>query len=267
MSGAVEPLSGHCQHVSSDLSFFRDFLVCQEGAIVRNGIDIDRAENVGSLEMGEVVRAYDRCVNSSGVLRYQTARGWVSELTRGPGRENIAELISVSVGEAPDSLYKWSKLSAKESKRVDCGIPDLRSVSAAVLSRMHTSQVTLFGALERVMVSGIRPPPRSNLSSNKTLVKKDVMSLSKSLSVNLQSNFDFAKKMISSQKEGEEGDATLCMYHGNQLSLLLYSLTDTRETLQRRSMFNLPVSNSEPRFLLCQPPLLNPSLVVASCSS
>ena len=33
-------------------------IVCQEGAIVRNGIDIDRCDNVGALEMGEVVTAY-----------------------------------------------------------------------------------------------------------------------------------------------------------------------------------------------------------------
>ena len=36
-------------------------IVCQEGAIVRNGIDIDRCENIGSLEMGEVVCAYGEC--------------------------------------------------------------------------------------------------------------------------------------------------------------------------------------------------------------
>lgn len=33
-------------------------IVCQEGAILRNGIDIDRCENVGNVEMGEVLYAY-----------------------------------------------------------------------------------------------------------------------------------------------------------------------------------------------------------------
>jgi len=37
---------------------YRIRIVCQEGAIVRNGIDIDRCENVGNLEMGEIVYAY-----------------------------------------------------------------------------------------------------------------------------------------------------------------------------------------------------------------
>lgn len=37
---------------------YRIRIVCQEGAIVRNGIDIDRCDNVGSVEMGEIVHAY-----------------------------------------------------------------------------------------------------------------------------------------------------------------------------------------------------------------
>ncbi len=37
---------------------YRIRIVCQEGAIVRNGIDIDRCENVGNVEMGEIVYAY-----------------------------------------------------------------------------------------------------------------------------------------------------------------------------------------------------------------
>lgn len=37
---------------------YKIHIVCQEGAIVRNGIDIDRCENVGNLEMGEIVNAY-----------------------------------------------------------------------------------------------------------------------------------------------------------------------------------------------------------------
>ncbi len=58
-------------------------IVCQEGASVRNVIEIDRCLSVGNVEMGEIIYAYARCVNSSGVLRYQTNRGWVLECTRG----------------------------------------------------------------------------------------------------------------------------------------------------------------------------------------
>ena len=112
-------------------------IVCQEGAVVRNGIDIDRCESVGNIEMGEIVYAYDRCINSSGVLRYRTSRGWVSELARGHGRENITEVLDVSIG---DNLSS-SDLEFNQT-RIECGVPDLRSVASAVLARLHGSQVS-----------------------------------------------------------------------------------------------------------------------------
>ena len=55
--------------------------VCQEGAVVRDGIEIDSCTPVGGLEMGEIVEDFDRCINSSGVMRYCTKKGWVSEQT------------------------------------------------------------------------------------------------------------------------------------------------------------------------------------------
>lgn len=87
----------------------------------------------------------DRCVNSSGVLRYQTSRGWVSELTRGHGRESITEILDVSSSD-DDVLPPISTGSSSSeevgSKRIECGVPDLRSVGASVLARLHGSQVS-----------------------------------------------------------------------------------------------------------------------------
>lgn len=80
----------------------------------------------------------DRCINSSGVLRYRTGRGWVSELTRGHGRENIKEILDVCVGAGP--------LSGGDDEarptRIEYGVPDLRSAGASILARLHGSQVS-----------------------------------------------------------------------------------------------------------------------------
>lgn len=111
-------------------------IVCQEGAIVRDGIDIDHCESVGNIEMGEIVYAYDRCINSSGVLRYRTSRGWVSELARGHGRENITEVLDISIG-----AHLPLSDTGVNSKRTECGVPDLRSAAASVLTRLYGSQV------------------------------------------------------------------------------------------------------------------------------
>jgi len=120
-------------------------IVCQEGAIVRNGIDIDRCDSVGNMEMGEVAYAYDRCINSSGVLRYRTSRGWVSELTRGLQRDGITEVIDVNVQAAvPPEIVDSSSDSIEAKKRVELGLPDLRSVTASSMARLHQGSVALF---------------------------------------------------------------------------------------------------------------------------
>eukprot|EP00571_Detonula_confervacea_P003423 CAMPEP_0172329052 /NCGR_PEP_ID=MMETSP1058-20130122/60671_1 /TAXON_ID=83371 /ORGANISM="Detonula confervacea, Strain CCMP 353" /LENGTH=4507 /DNA_ID=CAMNT_0013046199 /DNA_START=90 /DNA_END=13614 /DNA_ORIENTATION=- len=222
-------------------------IVCQEGAIVRNGIDIDRCDNVGSLEMGEIVYAYDRCINSSGVLRYQTSRGWVSELTRGHARENITEILDVNVGSGA-SLVPVGAIDSVQSKRIECGVPDLRSAAASVLARLHGSQSNLFSSLEKMMVSGIRGPQRS-LSSG---VAPHVISAQNILSSNLKANFAY----VSAKHDAETGDdmedkaddeeasfvkeAKICMYFGTQLNILHSSLCEEKREEHRR-IFNVPL--------------------------
>ena len=124
---------------------------------MRNGIEIDGCENVGSVEMGEVVEAFDRCINSSGVLRYQTTRGWVSELTLGHGRENIVEVIDVV--KSTSSPCVASSGPKSDFVRIECAVPDLCSVSATVMTKLHSSHINLFGSLERLMISSIRAIP------------------------------------------------------------------------------------------------------------
>ena len=51
-------------------------------------LEIDQCESVGNVKMGKIIYAYARCVNSSGVLRYQTNRGWVLECTWSLMREH-----------------------------------------------------------------------------------------------------------------------------------------------------------------------------------
>ncbi|KAL7543885.1 hypothetical protein ACHAXR_013277 [Thalassiosira sp. AJA248-18] len=225
-------------------------IVCQEGAIVRNGIDIDRCDNVGNLEMGEIVHAYDRCINSSGVLRYQTSRGWVSELTRGHGRENITQILDVTVGDAVPPLPVSVSSGTVDLKRIECGVPDLRSVGASVLARLHGSQSGLFSSLERLMVSGIRSPTRSLSFQQNVVVESHVMAATKLLSSNLKANLEYASDENDGETTVDTGDgsynpeallaknAAKCMYLGNQLNLLYASLCEEKRD---RRIFNVPL--------------------------
>jgi len=225
-------------------------IVCQEGAIIRNGIDIDRCENVGNMEMGEVVCAYDRCINSSGVLRYHTSRGWVSELTRGGGRENIAEVLDVSVLTDMPPIMVGSSSAGIGIKRVELGISDLQSASASVLARLQKGSTALLQCFSMLQTSGIRTTtPRLTFQNNS--VAPHVIAVSKLLSSNIRANLEYdpAKK-----DESETGDANMdddntdkkesslakCMYLGSQLNALQAALYDEKRD-EHRSVFNLPL--------------------------
>jgi hypothetical protein len=110
--------------------------------VARDGIEIDSCTTVGRLEMGDVVESFDRCTNYSGILRYRTYRGWVSVMTRGHGRRPIAEVISVWESDDENS----NSLEACDNKRIEAGVPDIRSVAVGVLVRGQASYAECFGA-------------------------------------------------------------------------------------------------------------------------
>jgi E3 ubiquitin-protein ligase HUWE1 len=133
---------------------FRLRIVCPEGAVVRDGIEIDSCANVGSLEMGDIVESFDRCINSNGILRYRTPRGWVSEMTRGHGREPIAEVINMWESHADDCCMDISE--SVDNRRIEAGIPGIQIVAANVLARGQAGFAELFAALSKLVVQGVR---------------------------------------------------------------------------------------------------------------
>ena len=230
-------------NISDKPLIYKIRIVCQEGAIVRNGIEIDRCESVGNVEMGEIVYAYDRCINSSGVLRYQTSRGWVSELTRGHGRENIAEVLDVTVGTG-------IRMDAR-SKRIESRPADLRSSAAAVLSRLNSATTNLFSSFEKMIISGIRQPARPLSFQLSSAVAPHIISATKILSFNLRANLDYVSSSYKVEAEVDETDnkdgassfskdAATCMYLGTQLNALHSALKEEDGQASRRA-FNVPL--------------------------
>lgn len=130
-------------------------IVCAEGAVVRDGIDIDSCANVGSLEMGEVVIALDRCINSSGILRYRTARGWVSEMTRGHGREPIAEVFDIFESTQDDTDSRTND-TAETHTRIEADVPDIQAVVVGVLSRGQPLLTDLLSSLSKLVLQSTR---------------------------------------------------------------------------------------------------------------
>jgi hypothetical protein len=108
-------------------------IVNPDGAVIRDGIEIDYCANVGSYDQGTVVEADDRCINESGVMRYRGPRGWVSECTRGQGREPICEVVDL----LPPLPPSPPSPPAPDRKGQDRGVTDLATVGANALARMQ----------------------------------------------------------------------------------------------------------------------------------
>ena len=219
---------------------YRLRIVCTEGAVVRDGIEIDSCASIGSMEMGEIVDAFDRCVNSSGVLRYRTHRGWVSEQTRGHGREPIAEVLSL--WETNDEeMEGLAEMNLKG--RVEAGVPDICSTAANVLARVQTSYAELFSSLTRVVIQGVRSLPVRNVSFQQGNIAAHVATIMKTLSSEIMNGFNRTEivaalkssDFLSSPSMNESGFA---MYLGCLLGHLHSCLFE--EKRERRTV-NVPL--------------------------
>jgi len=244
---------------TSHPALYRLRIVCAEGAVVRNGIDIDASASVGGLEIGEVIEATERCINASGVMRYRTRSGWVSEQTRGHGREPIAEVLEVS-GVAPNSNLPASsevaisgtssaRRDSRKRKRVECGVTDLCSAGASIMARMQHCRTSLFSCLSRIIcVSGARSMQYSSLSFDEGTIGAQVRSIAQSLSRNVRHDFavDGATEAIATSfSEGMHTNANesaasahVTMYLGSMLTLLHSTLVEERGS-QNREVYNL----------------------------
>lgn len=202
-------------------------IVCADGAVVRNGIDIDSCDSVGNLEMGEEVWAYDRCINRSGIMRYRTSWGWVSEQTRGHGREPISEVIEVKGVSGPRIKKVIDQLKGR--KPSDYGIADLQSAGASILARLQNSQCSLMGNLSRVTMTIGR---YRSLGQTRT-TGDEIPSLVRFLGDFLRSNFTF----VENRNEWEE-DSTSAMYLGNMLSIFHNCIYEER---REKQYLNVPL--------------------------
>jgi len=210
---------------------YRLRIVCADGAVVRDGIDIDSCHNVGNLEMGEEIIAFERVVNRSGVMRYRTARGWVSEQTRGHGREPISEVVEVhGVATARGSKAKGY---LKGPKVADYGISDLRSLGASILARLQNSQCNLYTSLSRLSMTCVK----IRTATQQSLISPQIGAVVREIGEFNRGNFffiqhDIAKALSALGKDG------IGMFFGNVLSIFHSCIYEERRDKQ---YLNVPV--------------------------
>jgi len=241
---------------------YRLRIVCPEGAVVRDGIEIDSCANVGSMEMGEIVESFDRCVNSSGILRYRTDRGWVSEVTRGHGREPIAEVISLrECDEEPVATANGHSLN-----RVEAGVPGLCMAAVSVLARGQIVHSDLLGALSRLSVQSVRSLPSRSISFSEGSGAEQVAATLMMISANLEKALNLPEVTAALNPEnldselGSVSRSGVAMYYGCILNLIQACLFfDVREP----RMVNLPLLVS----LVSSDPLVDRTFQDRDCTA
>ena len=219
---------------------YRLRIVCQEGAVVRDGIEIDSCANIGSMEMGEIADAYERCINSSGVMRYRIRRGWVSELTRGHGREPIAEVIDVSTIDS-SKVPKASCPSKPnlEKNRMEYRVSAFRNLGASILARLQASFRELFISISRIVSSGVKSLPlRGKTSFDPGTVGAHTQSLLNVMSSSIFSaiNKPNVVSVLNQDKSNTNiiNEGGVAMYLGAVISTISSSLFEDKR--ERRSV-------------------------------
>jgi Domain of Unknown Function (DUF913). len=204
---------------------YRLRIVCADGAVVRDGIDIDCCHNVGNLEMGEEITAFERIINRSGVMRYRTARGWVSEQTRGHGREPISEVVEV-YGVATIQKSK-AKDQLKNPKLIGYGISDLRSMGASILARIQNSQCNLYISLSRLTMACVK----IRTTTQQSLMNPQIAAVVREIGKFNRGNFLLVQRDISEAVSilGKNGVA---MYFGNVLNIFHSCIYEERRDKQ-----------------------------------
>jgi len=88
-----EPSTDQPSADTPELSPYLLKIVYTGGATVREGIEIDSSEVVGTLYAGTEVEAFETAMTTEGIPRFRTKSGWISEVLRGETREPVTQIL------------------------------------------------------------------------------------------------------------------------------------------------------------------------------
>jgi hypothetical protein len=216
-------------------------IVCSDGGVVRGGVEIDSLDQVHMLDMGATVEAFERQLNSGGVMRYRTRHGWVSEHMRGGGAHPIAEVYEMgrdatAAARDPAAAARAAEEAAATAAAAAAGpaavhalaqrrrqsvVPGLRAAGANVLARLPAGARAVLGALGKALLAG----PRSGSHGRDDLITA------------LAPHSELAAKyMVSSlcsalqagQQLQADSSAAACSYYTGVFGLVSAALFDDR---------------------------------------
>lgn len=141
-------------------------VVNHNGALIREGIDIETSRIVVLAPVGVELIAYERIMSSSnGVVRYRTAHGWLSEYRRDKYKEPLVELLDIRRRKGRVEL---NTAAADGGNLCKSPLP-LRESVAYLFSRAHLAMKLLEKQVSRLMVLDHQMSRISNGSSRSVL--------------------------------------------------------------------------------------------------
>lgn len=167
-------------------SSYRLRVISPGGALIREGVEIDGTRVVFVSEIGNEIIAYERKLNSSGVIRYRTDLGWISEYRRDQSKSPIVELIEVTRGTT-------SALQGTTGSEIS-SLLTAREGVYHVLSRLNLSLRQLSVYLSRILL----------ISEQRVTVNSQYIALASSLSKYLGGFFDYSDERLGVLKSAIE---------------------------------------------------------------
>ena len=131
--GCAEPPSNLEGRVPAE---YKLRVIGTDGALIREGIEIDGSRIVFVAELGSVIVASERRVNAAGLIRYLTSHGWISEYRRDSNRTPLVELLDLKGCRVVNPNDKIDELSILLTQR---------EIMCLNMSRLHATlrQVTM----------------------------------------------------------------------------------------------------------------------------
>jgi hypothetical protein len=76
--GSVKTETGYVIMRKEDGDIYKYKIVLKEGAVIRNGADIDHSDVVGNLAFGDIVESTGEVQDVDGIQRLKISQGWIS---------------------------------------------------------------------------------------------------------------------------------------------------------------------------------------------
>lgn len=150
-------------------------VVNSSGALIRENCEIEGSRVILLANIGTICKAFERKQTSSGIIRYKTSNGWLSEFRRDNQRDPIVEIIDLQGSnnscfedEGINNQISIDPLGDCSNRQVD-EVMTLRESVSNTFGRVHTSLRSVIVSISRLLINdsiSLRQRNSSSIAAN-----------------------------------------------------------------------------------------------------